>query len=75
MNSAESRDELKRVEEILEALNDQFKLASATDGDLSQLERLTQLYRVTANICLDNSKRRVGAAIILSSDSWFPRCE
>ncbi|TIA86662.1 hypothetical protein E3P99_03622 [Wallemia hederae] len=58
LRTPESRDELKRVEKILEALNDQFKLAATTDGDLSQLERLTQLYRVTANICLDNNANR-----------------
>lgn len=44
------------MEDILEALNLQFKQTTAIDDDISQLERLTQLYRVTANICLDSSE-------------------
>ncbi|TIB16116.1 hypothetical protein E3P92_01417 [Wallemia ichthyophaga] len=58
LRTSERRDQLSCVEDILEALNLQFKQTTAIDDDISQLERLTQLYRVTANICLDSNTNR-----------------
>lgn len=58
LRTPEKRDQLSNSGDIFTILNTQIQQSIALNSDPLKLERLTQLCRVTANICLDNDTNR-----------------
>ncbi|TIC18904.1 ARM repeat-containing protein [Wallemia mellicola] len=58
LRTPEKRDQLSNSGNVFTVLNTQLQQSIALNSDPLKLERLTQLCRVTANICLDNDTNR-----------------